>query len=348
MRLIPGVPQYMPIADLHGRSRLNALRDLAEQQLQAQRVHLSTTTAGRQILQTLGYSTDNLDTLPSPAPSWQLIDLVDGIPLLKNMSSASALRRKAAAKRIMRNCPTHLVVTGSYNYTVTRPILKMMSTALHQPNLPVMDGAETWQRAHRYRRRTLTHPCNPEGRYRTPISKLRRAEAVLLRRAQTGTLLSPTRLHLINRETYSSPQCPACPSKGTAEHLWSCPAFEAVRERALRSLGAQGPQTLRDWTDPPLDLGPTDAQRYWQCFMEFFREPEGPGQYFAEMTTGPTDINEDCDPPPERSVSAHARCQKAAAAVDQVVSGRSRENKANIPKPNKHRTRKIPPPEYFH
>ncbi|KAH7968165.1 hypothetical protein HPB52_006386 [Rhipicephalus sanguineus] len=47
---------------------LKALRDLAEQQSQAGRVRLSTTTAGRQILQTLGYFTENFDPLPSPAP----------------------------------------------------------------------------------------------------------------------------------------------------------------------------------------------------------------------------------------------------------------------------------------
>ncbi|KAH6925600.1 hypothetical protein HPB50_007981 [Hyalomma asiaticum] len=52
-----GAPIDIHHLDLDVGSQLNALWDLAEQRSQAQRVALSTTTAGRQILQTLGYST---------------------------------------------------------------------------------------------------------------------------------------------------------------------------------------------------------------------------------------------------------------------------------------------------
>lgn len=97
--------------------------------------------------------------------------------------------------------------------------------------------------------------CNGTNVTRNQVDTRQNA-AVLLRRAQTGTLLSPARLHLINRETCSSPQCPTFPSKGISEHLlWSCPAFEAVRERSLRSLGAQD---LRDY-----ETGLTLLYRPW-------------------------------------------------------------------------------------
>lgn len=79
MRLVTGLPQYCPVVDLHACSKINALQDVAEQQSQAQRVRLSTTVAGRQILRALGYDVDNLEPLSSPAPPWELIDLVDGI-----------------------------------------------------------------------------------------------------------------------------------------------------------------------------------------------------------------------------------------------------------------------------
>lgn len=381
MRLVTGLPQYCPVVNLHACSNINALQDLAEQQLQAQRVRLSTTAAGRQILQALGYNVDNLEPLSSAAPPWELIDLVDGIPLPKNMSSANPQRRKAAAKRhrkmshklaqegaiqlytdaaqfqhcaaiachdsvsdtsvvqrlseehtvtnleliairlaitriVARQdrapCTYHVYTDSQAAYTACRAggadyaILNTIRTQArrlreegytliikwipahegitgnekaHQaaraaalsaplpgstfvsaswppedvthPSSPHMDRAETWHRAQRYRRSILQHLANPEQLYRRPDSSFRRVEAVLLRRAQTGQLLSPAKLHLINPQVYPSPQCPTCPARGTAEHLlWSCPTFDAVRERALKSLGGLRPATLQAWSIP--------------------------------------------------------------------------------------------------
>ncbi|KAH9377340.1 hypothetical protein HPB48_023009 [Haemaphysalis longicornis] len=81
IRLVTGLPQYCPVVDLHACSKINALQDVAEQQSQAPRVRLSTTVPGRHILRPLGFDVDNLEPLSSPAPPWELIDLVDGIPL---------------------------------------------------------------------------------------------------------------------------------------------------------------------------------------------------------------------------------------------------------------------------
>ncbi|XP_077486793.1 uncharacterized protein LOC144098129 [Amblyomma americanum] len=102
MKTSPEKTEYVafcPVEDLHACCKINALQDVAEQHFQAQRVRLSTTAAGRQILRALGYNTDKLELLSSPAPPWELIDLVEGMPLPKNMSSANSQRRKAAAKR---------------------------------------------------------------------------------------------------------------------------------------------------------------------------------------------------------------------------------------------------------
>ncbi|KAH9363304.1 hypothetical protein HPB48_006410 [Haemaphysalis longicornis] len=77
MRLVTGI--YCPVVDLHACSNINAPQDVAEQQSQAQRVWLSATVAGRQILRALGYDVDNLEPLLSPAPPWELIDLVDTV-----------------------------------------------------------------------------------------------------------------------------------------------------------------------------------------------------------------------------------------------------------------------------
>lgn len=163
-----------------------------------------------------------------------------------------------------------------------------------------MDKAETWHRAQCYRRSILRHLANPEEKYRRPPSTLRRIEAVILRRAQTGQLLSPARLHLINPRSYVTPQCPLCPARGTTEHiLWHCPAFTAVRETALQSLGVRRPGTLKEWIDPPSHVGPSDALRLWRAFLQYFKDERGPGRFFAEPTSGPPHLEDvDSGPPP--------------------------------------------------
>ncbi|XP_077516494.1 uncharacterized protein LOC144126275 [Amblyomma americanum] len=85
------------------------------------------------------------------------------------------------------------------------------------PSSPPMDRAETWHRAQCYRRRILQHVANPEQLYHRPPRTFRRVEAVLLRRAQTGQLLSPAKLNLINPHSYPTPQCPACPASAALE-----------------------------------------------------------------------------------------------------------------------------------
>lgn len=49
-------------------------------------------------MQTLSYSTDNLELLSSLAPPLELIDIVDGMTPPKNVSSANLQRHKAGAK----------------------------------------------------------------------------------------------------------------------------------------------------------------------------------------------------------------------------------------------------------
>ncbi|XP_077508211.1 uncharacterized protein LOC144119489 [Amblyomma americanum] len=272
MRLVTGLPQFCPVEDLHACSKINALQDVAEQHLQAQRVRLSTTAAGRQILRALGYNTDKLELLSSPAPPWELIDLVEAYTACRaggaDYAVLSAIRTEARRLReegytiVIRWIPAHEGITGNEKahqaaraaaLSAPLPGCTLVSASwarddVAHPSSPPMDRAETWHRAQCYRRRILQHVANPEQLYRRPPRTFRRVEAVLLRRAQTGQLLSPAKLNLINPHSYPTPQCPACPARGTAEHLlWRCPAFDVVRERALQSLGGHRPGTLHEW-----------------------------------------------------------------------------------------------------
>ncbi|XP_037574819.2 uncharacterized protein LOC119457065 [Dermacentor silvarum] len=88
---------------------------------------------------------------------------------------------------------------------------------------------------------------------------------------------------------------------GTAEHLlWSCSAFDTIRERTLHSLGGNRPGTLQECLDPPSHIGPKDSLQLWRAFLDFFREKEEPGPLFAEPTSGKLHFEEEesTGPPP--------------------------------------------------
>ncbi|KAH6946239.1 hypothetical protein HPB50_012370 [Hyalomma asiaticum] len=96
-----------------------------------------------------------------------------------------------------------------------------------------------------------------------------------------------------------SPKYPEWPARGTAEHLlWSYPTFDTIRERTLLSLGGLRPGTLQEWTDPPSPIGSKKAIGLWRAFLNFFRENEGPGRHFLELTLGPPHLEEDENPGP--------------------------------------------------
>ncbi|XP_070388030.1 uncharacterized protein [Dermacentor albipictus] len=136
---------------------------------------------------------------------------------------------------------------------------------------------------------------------KVPLNEKRVEVATAGTSKATSQLLSPARLHIINPRSYPSPKYPACPARGTAEHLlWSCSAFHTVRERTLHSLGGNRPGTLQKWLDPPSHIGLKDSVQLWSAFLDFFRDKEGPGRLFAEPTSGPLHLEEEesTGPPP--------------------------------------------------
>ncbi|KAH7946102.1 hypothetical protein HPB49_020408 [Dermacentor silvarum] len=119
--------------------------------------------------------------------------------------------------------------------------------------------------------------------------------------SQVAVVIGGPRLRLINPHSYPSSKCPECPARGTAEHLlWSCSAFDTIRERTLHSLGGNRPGTLQECLDPPSHIGPKDSLQLWRAFLDFFREKEEPGPLFAEPTSGKLHFEEEesTGPPP--------------------------------------------------
>ncbi|KAH6944370.1 hypothetical protein HPB50_002810 [Hyalomma asiaticum] len=199
--------------------------------------------------------------------------------------------------RLLRDCghdvtilwvPAHCGIPG--NEKAHRLARAHLSTALsrasdtHFPLLatpaeladPMADKHIAKQRRAAY----LTAVGNPLSIPSIPSKVFTRRESVLLRRIQTGTLLTPFLLNRFHRGGTPPPVsgfCSTCNCRADLNHLcWECPIYIPARLRALATINrGPWPSSLRTWACP--DPTPPDrAIEFWRALLMFLQDPAAP------------------------------------------------------------------------
>ncbi|XP_077543010.1 uncharacterized protein LOC144155442 [Haemaphysalis longicornis] len=140
---------------------------------------------------------------------------------------------------------------------------------------PMADKYLTKQQREAY----LTAVGNPLLIPPLPSKVFTRRESVLLRRIETGTLLTPVLLNRFNRgDTPPSVTgtCSTCNCHADLDHpCWECPLYIPARLGALDTI-KRGPwPSLRTWACP--DPKPPDrATELWRALLLFLQDPAAP------------------------------------------------------------------------
>ncbi|KAH6946229.1 hypothetical protein HPB50_012317 [Hyalomma asiaticum] len=126
----------------------------------------------------------------------------------------------------------------------------------------------------------LTEVGNPLSIPSIPSKVFTRRESVLLRRVQTGTLLTSFLLNRFYRGGTPPPVsgfCSTCNWRADLNPLcWECPVYIPARLRALATINrGPWPSSLRTWACP--DPTPPDrAIEFWRALLMFLQDPAAP------------------------------------------------------------------------
>ncbi|KAH6937234.1 hypothetical protein HPB50_026039 [Hyalomma asiaticum] len=251
-RIVTGLPRYTRLDALKSCSKLNNLSELVDVHIQTQETRLRATNAGRYTLMLLGYDIHKLPILPTKTSPWEITVLTDGKPLLRNMDPTQRVRRLTYAKR-------HAKATNPVQQKI-RHQARLLRDCGHDVTIlwvpahcaELADSMADKHIAKQRRAAYLTAVGNPLSIPSIPSKVFTRRESVLLRRVQTGTLLTP---FLLNRFHRGGTPPPA-----------SCP-------------GHHKPGTLTFFS-PDVGLsGPTPPDRaiaFWRALLMFLQDPAAP------------------------------------------------------------------------
>ncbi|KAH6919798.1 hypothetical protein HPB50_029214 [Hyalomma asiaticum] len=209
-------------------------------------------------------------------------------PVLQKIRHQARLLRDCGQDVTILWVPAHCGIPG--NEKGHRLARAHLSTALarasdtHFPLLatpaeladPMADKHIAKQRRAAY----LTAVGNPLSIPSIPSKVFTRRESVLLRRIQTGTLLTPFLLNRFHRGGTPPPVsgfCSTCNCRADLNHLcWECPIYIPARLRALATINrGPWPSSLRTWACP--DPTPPDrAIEFWRALLMFFQDPAAP------------------------------------------------------------------------
>ncbi|KAH6920429.1 hypothetical protein HPB50_028587 [Hyalomma asiaticum] len=268
-RIVTGLPRYTRLDALKSCSKLNNLSKLVDVHTQTQETRLRATTAGRYTLMLLGYDIHKLPILPTKTLPWEIAVLTDGKPLPRNMDPTQRVRRLTYAKSHAK-ATTSLPLSERVIYTDAALPTDATPAELADP---MADKHIAKQRRAAY----LTAVGNPLSIPSIPSKVFIRRESVLLRRVQTGTLLTPFLLNRFHRGGTPPPVsgfCSTCNCRADLNLLcWECPLYIPARLRALATINrGPWPSSLRTWACP--DPTPPDrAIEFWRALLMFLQDP---------------------------------------------------------------------------
>ncbi|XP_049268985.1 LOW QUALITY PROTEIN: uncharacterized protein LOC125757435 [Rhipicephalus sanguineus] len=209
-------------------------------------------------------------------------------PVLQKIRHQARLLRECGHEVTILWVPAHCGIPG--NEKAHRLARAHLSTALARasytqfpllattPKLadPIAEKHITEQRRAAY----LTVVGNPLLIPSIPSKVFTRRESVLLRRIQTGTLLTPFLLNRFHRGGTPPPVtgvCSTCNCRSDLNHLcWECPLYISPRVRALATIKrGPWPSSLRTWACPDPTL-PDRAIELWRALLLFLQDPAAP------------------------------------------------------------------------